>query len=343
MAYASRQATITIGPATDEVQFIVYSSDPNVTRGVGFNLTIQAQNKADLTLKTDYTPTSTVSLTIDSGSDSLSQTSIDNTGWTSGAKTISSLSITGGSGGTAATITAQDDTLSLANGTYDIVLDGTETTKSYGNWKYYEGLATGYDLGTADADGGALWTTLLSDTSVAYRGDTSLASWSPIAGNPGLVNPKAAGWSFYDVSSYIDTDGGQHGYRATYTISAGDRASAIAARIKLDVLADVASDAQLFRLDMYFSESSSEFASGAALEDMASPHVSKNLNTLATHGSTAYVEIPISVLDAMSGSTLYVWANVKKLSDPAWDSSYYNANLDFTCVDAATNGLVIYK
>lgn len=84
------------------------SADSNIERGVAFNLTIQSRVIDPAGDDTSYTPDGNVSIALlGAGDDSITPSITDDTGWTSGAKTVS-CTIDGGSSPCEATIHVED-------------------------------------------------------------------------------------------------------------------------------------------------------------------------------------------------------------------------------------------
>jgi hypothetical protein len=116
----------------DAARFFALSpSTTNITRGVDFSVEVQSilAGQQDTT----YSPSADLSITavLSDGSDALTPTSIDTTGWASGAKTVTNFNIDGGSGVDTATITITDSVTGRV-GVLEIgIAQGTPSPETY--------------------------------------------------------------------------------------------------------------------------------------------------------------------------------------------------------------------
>jgi len=315
-----------IGNAVSQIGTLEFdvSVDTNpVTRGVSFNLTIQAKD-AEGNLLTTYVPPTQVDINLTSGdpSDAIAPLYTDNTGWSNGAKVVS-CSITGGSGSDPAIIECVDaDT--AHNGETDLTVYTTvpaPTIITPVNGGDYFGLDTTYDEDAVDGtvEGEDAWWDTQNDARVNFFNDTALS---------GNGEAKISKWDIHPYADMLCNEAG--GYKR-YTITPAQKSGAVA--LLLNVAMNCRDKGNLSWPNWAWSSkagavfgriiarSALDIASGYSLAYATafSQYVmtwanqkSAEVGGTPTVPGTFKIQVPLSLLNYISPSTnyLYLWAHI---------------------------------
>ncbi len=190
-----------------------------ITRAVSFNLLIQAKD-AEGNLLTTYVPVTQVDINLTStdGSDVISPLLTDNTGWSSGAKTVS-CTISGGAGSDTGSIECVDVD-SAHDGETDITIYTAVPAPTIivpTDGDAFFGVDNTFDEDAIDGttEGDDAWRTTQNDARINFFNDT-------VPGGTGL-----AGLTKTDIHSYADFVCNEQGGWQIYNISAAQEAGAV--------------------------------------------------------------------------------------------------------------------